>query len=223
MPWRLFRVENAAYGRPMMLIENEQDVATSAARLARDHPGFARALKQVGQVPLRRKPGGFATLLDAIVGQQVSTASAAAIWGRMQAAGLCDEAAVRAAPDEDLRAVGLSRPKVRYARALAEARLDYPGLVGQSDADVIATLTAVTGIGLWTAEVYALQALGRADVLPAGDVALQESARRLFGLAARPDEKSLRVMAAAWSPDRAVAARLLWAYYRVSTDREGIR
>lgn len=207
----------------MELIETDKDVARGADRLCAAHPGFAAGYARTGPLPLRRKPGGFATLLDAIVSQQVSTASAAAIWARMQAAGLCQEESVRAASDEDLRAAGLSRPKVRYARALAEARLDYNGLARLGDAEVIATLTAVTGIGLWTAEVYALQALGRRDVFPAGDVALQESARRLFGLDARPDEKALRVRAAAWSPDRAVAARLLWAYYRVSTDREGIR
>ncbi len=205
------------------VIDTEQDVARAAARLCAAHPIFARGYAQTGPLPLRRKPQGFATLLDAIVSQQVSTASASAIWGRMQAAGLCEAAAIRAASDDALRGAGLSRPKLRYARALAEARIDFNGLQALSDVDVIATLTAVTGIGRWTAEVYALQALGRADVFPAGDVALQEAARRLFDLPARPDEKALRGMAAAWAPDRAVAARLLWAYYRVSTDREGIR
>ena len=204
-------------------LDTQADVDAAAARLTAIEPRFAPALACTAPLPLRRKPQGFVTLLDAIVSQQVSTASAAAIWARMQAAGLCDEAAVRAASEDDLRGAGLSRPKVRYARALAEARLDYPGLQTLPDEDVLATLTSVTGIGLWTAEVYALQALGRADVFPAGDVALQESARRLFDLPERPGEKALRSLAEAWAPERAVAARLLWAYYRVSTAREGIR
>ena len=204
-------------------LDTQADVDAAAARLARLEPRFALALAQTSPLPLRRKPQGFVTLLDAIVSQQVSTASAAAIWARLRAAGLCDEAAVRAASEDDLRGAGLSRPKVRYARALAEARLDYAGLQSLPDAQVIAILTAVTGIGLWTAEVYALQALGRPDVFPAGDVALQESARRLFDLPERPGEKALRTLAADWAPERAVAARLLWAYYRISTAREGIR
>ncbi|WP_421704093.1 DNA-3-methyladenine glycosylase family protein [Aliiroseovarius sp.] len=204
-------------------LDTQADVDAAAARLARLEPRFAPALAQTSPLPLRRKPQGFVTLLDAIVSQQVSTASAAAIWARLQAAGLCDEAAVRAASEDDLRGAGLSRPKVRYARALAEAQLDYAGLQSLPDAQVIAILTAVTGIGLWTAEVYALQALGRPDVFPAGDVALQESARRLFDLPERPGEKALRTLAETWAPERAVAARLLWAYYRVSTAREGIR
>ena len=204
-------------------LNTQADVDAAATRLTTIEPRFAPALDRTGPLPLRRKPQGFVTLLDAIVSQQVSTASAAAIWARLQAAGLCNEPAVRAASDEDLRGAGLSRPKVRYARALAEARLDYPGLQTLPDEQVIATLTAVTGIGLWTAEVYALQALGRSDIFPAGDVALQESARRLFALPERPGEKTLRALATDWAPERAVAARLLWAYYRVSTDREGIR
>ena len=204
-------------------LDTQADVDAAAARLTAIEPRFAPALAQTSPLPLRRKPQGFVTLLDAIVSQQVSTASAAAIWARLQAAGLCDEAAVRAASEDDLRGAGLSRPKVRYARALAEARLDYAGLQTLPDEDVLATLTAVTGIGLWTAEVYALQALGRPDIFPAGDVALQESARRLFDLPERPGEKALRTLARDWAPERAVAARLLWAYYRVSTAREGIR
>ncbi|WP_300513113.1 DNA-3-methyladenine glycosylase 2 family protein [Aliiroseovarius sp.] len=205
------------------IIETQADVDRAAHWLAGAEPRFAAALALTGPLPLRRKPQGFVTLLDAIISQQVSTASAAAIRARMQMAGLCDEAALRRAGDEELRAVGLSRPKMRYARALAGARLDYAGLAGLPDAQLLATLTCITGIGLWTAEVYALQALGRADVFPAGDVALQESARRLFDLPERPGETALRRLAAGWAPQRAVAARLLWAYYRVSTAREGIR
>ena len=127
-----------------------------------------------------------------------------------------------AASDEDLRAAGLSRQKARYGRELAQAGIDFNGLRYLPDVEVVKTLVAVPGIGVWTAEIYAMFALGRADVFAPGDLALQEAARMLFGLAERPTDKHLRRMAEAWSPWRSVAARILWAYYRVAKEREGI-
>ncbi len=198
-------------------------VAEGAAWLARAEPAFARALAVCGPLPLRRQDDGFAALLSAIVGQQVSVASASAIWARLQAAGLTDAAAMAVASDEMLRAAGLSRQKARYGRALAEANIDFNALRLAPDADVMEILTAVPGIGRWTAEIYAMFALGRADVFAPGDLALQEAARVLFALQDRPNERTLRAMAEAWSPWRSVAARVLWAYYRVTTLREGVR
>jgi DNA-3-methyladenine glycosylase II len=139
----------------------------------------------------------------------------------MQAAGLTGEDEIAAASDAGLRAAGLSRQKARYLKALAMARLDYAALRLGPDDQVIATLTALPGIGQWTAEIYAMFALGRADILAAGDLALQEAARLLFDLPARPGAQDLRAMAADWSPWRGVAARLLWAYYRQTKGREG--
>jgi DNA-3-methyladenine glycosylase II len=205
------------------IVETLADVAEGAAWLAAREPRFAEALEAAGPLPLRRRPEGFAQLLWVIVGQQVSTASAAAIRARLEAAGLTDPARVAAADPEMLRAVGLSRQKARYAQALAAAGIDYAALRDLPDAVVIERLIEVPGIGRWSAEIYAMFSLGRADVFAPGDLALQEAARALFGLAARPREAELRRMAAAWSPWRGVAARLLWAYYRVMTNREGIR
>ena len=193
----------------------------AAWRAARD-ARFARALELTGALPLRLRPDGFAQLLSAIVSQQVSVASANAIWGRMTAAGLTGPRKILGATEEELRAAGLSRQKIRYARALAGARIDYRALRAAPTDEVINTLTAVPGIGVWTAEIYAMFSLGRADVFAPGDLALQEAARVLFGLEARPTEKALRAMAGDWSPWRSVAARLLWAYYRVEKNREGI-
>ena len=105
---------------------------------------------------------------------------------------------------------------------MAQADIDFSALRGVPDVDVVRTLVAVPGIGVWTAEIYAMFALGRADVFAPGDLALQEAARMLFGLEARPTEKALRAMAEDWSPWRSVAARILWAYYRVAKDREGV-
>lgn len=205
------------------LIRTPDCVAEGAAWLARADPRMAAALDQTGPLPLRRRPDGFSQLLSAIVSQQVSVASANAIWGRMKDARLTGPRKILWASDDDLRAVGLSRQKIRYARALAEARIDYAALRDAPTDEVVAILTEVPGIGVWTAEIYAMFSLGRADVFAPGDLALQEAARILYDLPERPREKALREIAEAWTPWRAVAARLLWAYYRVAKDREGIR
>lgn len=209
-------------GPSMRLIETEADVAEGAAWLAARDPALARALDIAGPLPLRRRPDGFAALLNAIIGQQVSTASASAIWARMEGAGLTTPAPVIVAGEEGLRAAGLSRQKIAYALALAQAGIDYGALRHATDADVIKTLTAVKGIGVWTAEIYAMFALGRADVFAPGDLALQEAARMIFDLPERPKDKALRAMAEDWSPWRAVAARLFFTYYRVAKGREGV-
>ncbi len=205
------------------IIETDACVAEGAEALRQICPRLSYAYDQTGKLPLRRKPDGFAELLSAIVSQQVSVASAQAIWGRMKTARLTGPRQIARASDEDLRAVGLSRQKMRYARELASAGIDFKGLRDAPDADVVATLVKVPGIGVWTAEIYAMFSLGRADVFAPGDLALQEAARVLYDLDARPSEKALRQMAEAWSPWRSVAARILWAYYRVTKDREGIR
>lgn len=205
------------------IIEGPEVLAEGADWLVRRDPRFAPVLAATGPLPLRRRPEGFAELFAAIVSQQVSVASAEAIWARVAAAGLTSEAAVAAAPDAALRACGLSRPKMRYARALAGAGIDYAALRAMPDASVIARLVEVPGIGRWTAEIYAMFSLGRADAFAANDLALQEAARVLFDLAERPSERALRAMAEDWSPWRAVAARALWAYYRLARQREGIR
>ncbi len=205
------------------IIHSDACVAEGAEWLRRHDPRFAQALEQTGPLPLRLKPDGFAQLLSAIISQQVSVASANAIWGRMRAAGLTGPRKIMWASDEDLRAVGLSRQKIRYARELAAARINFERLRDAPTDDVIATLVEVPGIGIWTAEIYAMFSLGRADVFAPGDLALQEAAKVLFDLPERPKERALRDMAEEWSPWRSVAARLLWAYYRVAKDREGIR
>ena len=204
------------------IIETGADVAEGAAWLAAQNPALARAIDIAGPLPLRRRPDGFAALFNAIIGQQVSTASARAIWARLEAGGLTAPTPVIAAGEDGLRAAGLSRQKITYALALAEAGIDYDALRHAPDAEVIATLTAVKGIGVWTAEIYAMFALGRADVFAPGDLALQEAARIIYNLPARPKERALREMAQAWSPWRAVAARLFFTYYRAAKGREGI-
>ncbi|MCA0043765.1 DNA-3-methyladenine glycosylase family protein [Celeribacter litoreus] len=207
----------------MRIITCAEDVLEGADHLRRVEPRFEHALKLTGPLPLRRKKDGFEELLAAIVSQQISVAAANGIWKRLKAAKLTGPRKVLWASEEDLRAAGLSRQKVRYAKALAEARIDYAGLRDAQTKVVVETLTAVPGIGVWTAEIYAMFSLGHADVFAPGDLALQEAARILFDLPERPRERELRRMSEAWAPWRAVAARALWAYYRVEKQREGVR
>ena len=205
------------------IIETEADVAEGAAWLAAREPRFAEALALTGPLPLRRRADGFEALLGAIVSQQLSVASARAVWDRLAAFGATTHAErIHAASDAELRACGLSRQKVAYARALADSGVDYASLRAMPDADVIAELVRIKGIGVWTAEIYAMFSLGRADVFAPGDLALQVAAQQLFGLDARPKEPALRAMSLAWSPWRAVAARLLWGYYKAANQREGV-
>ncbi len=151
------------------VIETDRDVAEGALWLSKACPRLAYALAQTGPLPLRRRPDGFAQLLSAIVSQQVSVASARAIWSKLEAAGMVDPATVQAAREDDLRALGLSRQKIRYAHALAGADINYDALRSLPDSDVIKTLVAVPGIGNWTAEIYAMFSLGRADVFAPGE------------------------------------------------------
>lgn len=177
-----------------------------------------------GPLPWRRTQRGFPGLLHAIVAQLISNAAAAAIWARVAALpGARDPAAFPRLPDEALRGAGLSRPKVAHARALAaafaEGRLAADSLDAMTDAAAIAAITAVRGLGPWSAEVYLLFAHERPDVFPAGDVALAASCAALKRLDARPDHAALRRLAEPWRPYRGLAARLLWHHWRHVTGR----
>ena len=205
------------------IIHSLDCVAEGVAWLCAHEPRFAVAMQGLPPLPLRRKPDGFAELLSAITSQQVSVASANAIWGRLQGAGMVTPEAVAQTSEDDLRALGLSRQKAKYAKALADARINFDALRAMPTDQVIKTLTDVSGIGTWTSEIYAMFSLGRADVFACGDLALQEAAKLIFNLDARPNERTMRKMAQDWSPWQSVAARIMWAYYKQSKQREGIR
>ncbi len=191
----------------------------SLKALTRADPDFRRVLRGAGALPWRVRPPGFAGLLNAIVGQQISNTAAAAIWGRLCGLeGCADPARFLLLDDDALRSAGLSRPKIGHARAVAQAFcdgvLETEALAAMDDEAAVAAISGVRGLGVWSAEIYLLFALQRQDVFPAGDLALQAAAADLKGLAARPSARVLREMAAAWQPNRAMAARLLWHWWR---------
>jgi DNA-3-methyladenine glycosylase II len=203
----------------MRTIDTAHDIAEAVAALALLEPRFAAIAASTGLPPVRRTSGGLAALLRIVIDQQISLAAGAAIWKRLEDR-LAPFEAVRllAASEEALRACGLSAGKVRTVRAVAAAAaagsLDFGRLESLPDEEASAMLVAVHGIGPWTADIYLLSCLGRADVWPVGDLALRVAAAAAFGLPERPTAAQLLDMGEPWRPWRAVAARLLWAHYR---------
>ncbi len=186
--------------------------------LAQIEPRFAPAIAQVGYPEPRSRDPGYATLLRTIVGQQVSIHAAASVWRKLEALGdPTDPAVVIASSFDDLRGCGLSRQKQGYARSLAELVLGGELILDTlpaDDEDAITLLTRVKGIGRWSAEIYLLFAEGRADIWPAGDLAVQEDVGRIMGLPERPSEKQVRDIGEAWRPHRGAAAIFAWHHYK---------
>ncbi|WP_315924934.1 DNA-3-methyladenine glycosylase [Mesorhizobium sp. SP-1A] len=208
----------------MQRIATLQDISRGLDALCELDPRLAAVRSRAGEVPLRLSRPGFESLASIVVAQQVSRASADAIFGRLTA--LLDPLtpeAVLAAGEDVFRAAGLSRPKIRALTGAAQAvgeGLDLDHLCSLDAAEAIAALTVVPGIGLWTAECYLLFAAGHPDVFPARDVALQSAVGHALGIEPRPPEKMLVGLAESWSPWRGVASRLFWAYYREWKGRE---
>ncbi len=181
-------------------------------------PQLASALERVGYPDARIHEPGFATMLRTIIGQQVSVASAASVWAKLEAElGADFSPACLLTRDYDaLRACGLSRQKQGYARSLCElaeaGELDFEGLPAD-DEEAIELLTCIKGIGRWSAEIYLLFAEGRPDIWPAGDLAVQEGVKRLLWLEERPSEKATRALAESWSPQRGAMAIFTWHFY----------
>jgi DNA-3-methyladenine glycosylase II len=200
------------------VVLDESSLRRGVRILARRDPALAAIARQYGPPPLWSREPGFATLVHMILEQQVSLASARAVYERLRTAlPLFEPAAFLALDDASLKPVGLTRQKTAYARALASAiaskTLDLHGLALLDDAAVHAALTRIKGIGLWTSNVYLLMALGRPDAFPASDIALLSAAHRVKKLRRRPTPERLERLAEDWRPWRAVAARLLWHFY----------
>ena len=213
---------------PGPAIADEARLRDAAEALRAKDPKLVETLLSIGgPPPLRRREPGFAGLAAIIVSQQVSVASANAILGRLEARiAPLDAARLAAATEDELRGCGLSAPKIRALRALAEAvaegALDLAGLSSLDAEDAHAKLVAVKGVGPWTADIFLLFCLGHPDAFPAGDLALQEAAKLALELKRRPDAARLERIAERWRPWRGVAARMLWAYYRRVKERSGM-
>ncbi len=203
----------------MRPIHTEDDLEAGLDALLKKNPRLVPIAKTAGPLPLRRRAADFEGLAHIITGQQVSVASASAIFARLQKLvdPLTADTLVQFS-DEDLAGAGLSRSKIRTLRALSSACLEGLDLSGlaMAPADIAhSRLCEIKGIGRWTADIFLLFCAGHPDVFPSGDLALQIAVRDAFGLPEKPDVKSLDVIAADWTPNRGVAARLFWAWYRV--------
>ena len=200
------------------MVRTASSIRKHVEALTEREPAFARVVETHGVPEPRSSKPGAETLLRTIVGQQVSVAAARSMWAKLEGAfgSPPDLNRLLAASDEDLRAAGMSRQKSGYIRSLAElvlsGDLQLDALPGDNE-EAIALLTKIKGIGRWSAEIYLLFAEGRADVFPAGDLAVQVELGRLMGLKDKPSEKQLRELAEAWSPYRGAAAVLAWHSY----------
>ena len=221
------REAEGPHGEAPYMIRTDEDVSRGLEALAALDPRLAPVVEaHRGTVPLRWAPPGLEGLAQIVTAQQVSKASAAAIFARTRAlVGPFDAATLLATPDEALRAVGQSRAKVATLKGIAEAiagGLDLEALAAAPFADGLGQLVALKGIGPWTAEAFLLFCAGHPDVFPAGDLALQVAVGDVAGLSHRPNEKETRLIAAEWSPHRSVAARLMYEHYRTVTGRGAI-
>ena len=208
-------------------LHTEDDLRAGLVKLIEQDPRLVPVAEKAGTFALRRREAGFAGICAIVCGQQLSTASAAAIRNRLFAAfDPFHHDTVRKARTDKLKRLGLSMPKIKSIRAIAAAVSDGVidlTAVGNMDADdAHAALVQLHGIGPWTADIYLLFCLGHADAFPSGDLAVQEAVRIAFNLRKRPDPKALTKIAEAWRPWRGVAAHLFWAYYHVVKRREGI-
>ena len=203
------------------MVRTASSMKKHVEELAIREPAFARVVEQHGIPGPRTSERGAQTLLRTIVGQQVSVAAARSMWAKLETAfgSPPDLHRLLAASDEDLRAAGMSRQKSGYIRSLAQlvvsGELDLASLP-KDDEEAIALLTKIKGIGRWSAEIYLLFAEGRADVVPAGDLAVLVELGRLMGLESKPSEKQLREIAEGWRPYRGAAAILAWHSYNSS-------
>ena len=201
----------------MLSTEFIKDIAPCVYKLEKR---FRLVERNFGLPSFDPREKGLLALKKTIVGQQLSIASAAAIWGRFIDADIKDEEILNNQADNQLRDLGFSRQKISYLKSLAESKLEFDQMETMENESVINVLTNIKGIGLWTAEIYCIFSLRRLDIFPAGDLALQEAAKHLLDLENRPSEKEMRKIAESWVPYRSVCAIILWHFYRNFKSRE---
>lgn len=205
-----------------MTIHTLEQLAVHIEGLIKIEPRFIPIYEQVGIPELRRQKGGFSQLMRAIVGQQLSVTAASSIWNKLTTADLISAATIAQVDDDALKKQGLSRQKIRYIRSLVEHNIDFDALEQMPDDTIRKTLTSVVGIGNWTAEMYMLFSLGRADVLAVDDLAIKVAAMDMLALDTRPTPKQLKILTQSWSPHRSAASLLLWEHYGWLKNRAGV-
>ena len=208
---------NLSHNQNMLSTKFIKDIAPYVYKLEKR---FGLVEKSFGLPSFDPREKGLSALKKTIVGQQLSIASAAAIWGRFLDADIKDEEILNNQADYQLRHLGFSRQKISYLKSLTESALDFDKMETMDNERVISILTDVKGIGIWTAEIYCIFSLRRLDIFPAGDLALQEATKHLLALKSRPTEKEMRKIAESWVPYRSVCAIILWHFYRNIKSRE---
>jgi DNA-3-methyladenine glycosylase II len=208
-------------------LDSAEVLARHLKKLLKLDTRLADVHRRAGAFEIRKQPGGFVGLAKVICGQQLSVASARAIWSRFeQLDGALDPARYLTLTEEAVRATGFSRGKFLTVGVIAEAvvsgQLDFDRIETLPAEAAVAELTALKGIGPWTAEIYLMFCSGHPDVFPAGDLALQKAVQHALGLDAQPSFKELIEMARTWSPHRHAAALLFWRYYAMMKQREGV-
>ncbi|MCV9967563.1 DNA-3-methyladenine glycosylase [Pararhizobium sp. BT-229] len=211
----------------MRIIRTHEDIIAGLSGLVMLDARLEHVIDKAGPVPLRRADPGYRGIANIIVSQMVSKASAAAIWRRMEEKlGTISAETVLGATDENCRELGLSRAKADALRAVARAvtlgELDLEAICEVEGHAAIREMTAIKGVGRWTAEVYLLFCAGHPDVFPVGDVALQNAVGHALTLEVRPSARELDSLTELWAPWRSVAARLFWAYYATEMRRDGL-
>ena len=200
---------------------NTEDVEYGVSELMKIEPKFVEAVSLSGVPKIRKSELGFKSLFKTIVGQQLSTTAANSIWNRLYDSGMTVPTALLASEDGFLRSLGLSKTKIRYAKGLALADINYEEFLNKPDDYIIQKLLTVKGIGMWTAQIYLMFSLRRMDVFAAGDLALKEGVRILFDLEMRPSDDELTVIAKRWQPFRTIAAMIIWNYYGYMKRQKG--
>ena len=206
----------------VFIIKSDSDLLLGVKDLIIKEAKFGHILDLVGTPKLRKHIQGFPAILKTIISQQLSVSAANSIWKRFIDNELTSPAAILQKDPIHLRDLGLSRSKITYVKCLAKAGINFKEIAKLPDIDVLEELVKIKGIGPWTAQIYAMFSLRRGDIFAPGDLALQEAVKLLFQHQTRPSEKDLCEISLRWSPNRTIAALMLWDYYNFCKLRKGI-
>ena len=194
-------------------LKSKKDINEGLGFLSTKDYHLANLIGNKSDFLLPKRNSGFKALLKIIISQQLSTSAANSIWNKFIDSNLTSKTNILGANDHILLCHGLSRQKCIYVKALAHEDINYDELAKKSSEEIVCRLTQIKGIGKWTAQIYCLFSLGKANIFPSGDLALQEAIKIIFGLKERPSEQEVIKISENWNPWKSLAAHLLWDYY----------